>query len=270
MPWMTRKPSSIKHLMEMLFDLVDVSPYLCRGQPCDSWALATSLDRLFPLTPKTGTVSEPRHLEASIYSTFWDHADSLLSASERAASETVLGRLSLMQHFGAATRLLDWTESPFVAAYFSAISHPEDDGCIWMFELNAYVEAIQNADSPLEESLAGSHLAGLQATSALANPALHCFFPTAWSPTIVPQRSAFTVCSHLGTPHDQVIGTALPTDWKTVRLSIPSQLKKPLLKMLMLMGIDDFTMFPTLTGLGRCMNSWAKAGHRLRISQEFI
>ncbi len=41
--------------------------------------------------------------------------------------------LFLMQHYGLPTRLLDWSESPLIAAYFavSLSEHEEEDGAIW-------------------------------------------------------------------------------------------------------------------------------------------
>ena len=48
--------------------------------------------------------------------------------------------LMVLRHFGVPTRLLDWSMSPFVAAYFAACSHDAKDGEIWTFDEPFYAE----------------------------------------------------------------------------------------------------------------------------------
>jgi hypothetical protein len=46
--------------------------------------------------------------------------------------------LAVMRHYGVPTRLLDWTRSPYVAAYFAVSDHDDQDGEILAFDSRLY------------------------------------------------------------------------------------------------------------------------------------
>lgn len=50
-----------------------------------------------------------------------------------------------MQHYGVPTRLLDWTRSMYVAAYFAVESEPDHDGAVWV----VHRRTVQDAMRPL-------------------------------------------------------------------------------------------------------------------------
>lgn len=102
------------------------SPYVFRGVSNRDYPLSTSLARF------VGD-SEQWNLEQVLLSDFLKHAH-----DDVHESRPFYHLLSLAQHHGLPTRLLDWTSSPLVALYFATGGSPDVDGVIWAVD---YVKA---------------------------------------------------------------------------------------------------------------------------------
>lgn len=104
--------------------------WLFRGQSSDTWKLVSNFDR------KYTNLSNRREFEKALLKTF----QNLLRKTDIAhnfdnISET--DTWALGQHYGLPTRLLDWSYSPYVAAFFSfADPAPFDDTYVSIYALN--------------------------------------------------------------------------------------------------------------------------------------
>jgi FRG domain len=104
--------SSWKYFHDYVYQrMLQARSYIWRGQRNDTWKLASTLDRA--LAGRSGKKLREKHLE-----------DFKLSVRGRRGPNppnTLLENdwWALGQHYGLATPLLDWTTSPFTAAYFA-------------------------------------------------------------------------------------------------------------------------------------------------------
>jgi hypothetical protein len=166
---------------------------------------------------------------------------------------------ALMQHHSCPSRLLDWTASPFVAAYFAVEQLTTTDGAMFVVHPNA----VQQTFPPL-----GSFdVSDFQSENAALS--LYFFRPGIKSERSSPQQGQFSVSPNVLASHDDVIcsqceplrrqnpGTMYFEKW-----IIPSALKLPFLRELRLMNITGQSLFPGLDGLGRAI------GESIRIRDE--
>src|SRR5437868_4310847 len=103
------------------------SAWAFRGVSNSKWGLQTSLERAW--THKDRAVAEQFIVNQYI----WKRAAYRQAFPQPTGT---LGTLAEMQHFGAPTRLTDWTKSIFVAAFF-AFRHATDAAwcAIWAIDL---------------------------------------------------------------------------------------------------------------------------------------
>jgi len=187
----------------------------------------------YPLRPNFGRYLDSANTddtEVSILREFRRRATPLLAYSPTTDWEW----LAVAQHFGLATRLLDWTENPLIAIYF-ATRQPEEprDRVLYMLDADEVPDADEGS-SPfaIKESVLyrPKHIAG----------------------RIASQSGVFTVQPK---PREPFTHKALE------RWVIPSDCVPDLNVELATFGIHEAFIFPDLDGLARYLNSWWLHGY---------
>jgi FRG domain-containing protein len=117
--------------------------WLYRGQSDSSWRLQSSFERAYQ------SVGREHWAAIEGYTTSAFRRRLHLFDSHLPAEDDALEWLALMQHHGAPTRLLDWTRSPYVAAYFALDGDFAAKPAIWLID----VLILQNDLYELDESL---------------------------------------------------------------------------------------------------------------------
>jgi len=128
--------------------------------------------------------------------------------------------LTIAQHHGLPTRLLDWSLSPLVALFFAVKDDFERDGAICVYDKKQFVKE-ENVNGEIDEIIA--------------------FFPSHATRRIFAQSGMFTL-HPFGKPK-------LEKPDLTKYFIIEKKSKHSLLQMLVKFGIHHASMFPDLDGL---------------------
>jgi hypothetical protein len=143
--------------------------------------------------------------------------------------------LSLMQHYGLPTRLLDWTENPLIALFFALNENYNTVSNVWIID-PTYLSTIDiNIDS-IES--------------------LQLFFPKLVDNRIISQKGCFTI-----QPFPKNLENFISIEElvekeniginELTKIIIPNdnEIKKEMLFNLINLGIDNSFIYPDLTGL---------------------
>lgn len=227
---MVRRVESITSFVEVVDSFSASDGVLFRGQQSRAWDLQPTIGRLELRSDATLREAEDR-----LVSLF--RSQSLPFVSREFKDDWEL--LSVAQHHGLATRLLDWSSNPLAALWF-AVRAPaigRTPACVYMFEIEANDLVEDLADSPF----------GVRRT--------RFFQPKHASPRIAAQGGWFSV--HSWSPSKETysrLNRLKAYHRRLERIDIPASAFPALRTSLDRLGINFATMFPDLDGLTRHLN----------------
>ena len=226
--------------------LASTTGYLFRGQACSCWRLSPSLLRDLP---KDITSEGALEIERRALREFMSQAHLHLPTSVLPANDDVVDSWTLMQQHGAPTRLLDWTKSPYVAAYFAVAEHWNQDGAIWVFFVDGMREFMARRFGEKDIcKVRGSYI-----THRAAHEQLFAVERRTKSDRMLVQQGGFTICTQVLADHERTIGACYPgpSPRKPLKLTIRHELKSDFLKQLRAMNVTGSSLFPGVDGIGR-------------------
>lgn len=213
-----------------------------RGQSNSNWDLTTSLSRI--LNKRNVTNPEVAvKLEMTMTRYFWSNSGHYPEfAGLHPSEKNIIFSWTLMQHYGAPTRLLDWTDSPLIALYYAVESQFESDGAVYIIN-NREIEnssekkfGKSNPKTFWEYDYRNSIVTVLPAISTKRS-----YY----------QQGIFTVSHNPVESHKSLLNSLELNQGDLLKLIIPKELKIELLKKLRGSNIRADILYPDAFGLGK-------------------
>jgi hypothetical protein len=204
-----------------------------RGQADGTWRLMSTL---------------ARYLNAYIEESYWESQEERIKRIFQRKAHLFLTHipdpsdtfqwLALMQHHGAPTRLLDFTWSPYVAAFF-ALERSTTQGAVWAVNPKRLVNVTEKLNEFLKDPEAG---------------AIGIGEPFVMNSRLIAQSGTFIVTREAGMAIEDIVAAYDDPEGTLVKFQLPADLVRPDgMRALYMMNISNSTLFPDLDGLARSL-----------------
>lgn len=293
-----KEPFVVTTKMECWNDIISfnqlfLSNYIFRGQADSKWGLEPSLERLVKCHhPNYKNKDIPSIYECEMLKDF-KYKYPLYEINVHPKEDDNIEWLTLMQHFGAPTRLLDFSESLFVALYMALDGFFSDSCAIWAVNKSATEQQhcetyrslnnLPNAPKSVTDKYIRNRANSVigVSTNSSAKKEILPIYPQLCNERISIQQGLFLMASDLCVPFTDVFNTffriendipeipikelldysytnaKIPIGQHLVlfKIVIPYKFKWELTQLLKQMNITAETLYPGLGGMAKSLSS---------------
>lgn len=254
------KITHIHNINDLATEFINMQgPWVYRGQRDSTWELEPSIARILP----DGFSNVIAHrLEKTLKGQF--EASAIHFASSVDLPSTPFGWLSLMQHHSAPTRLLDFTESPFMALFFAMDGVvPSKAGSSSIIAVNYRElnkrsleitrERIMDFSLSYEEFMLSQDKHFTDFIYKNTHETLWIMDPLVKNQRMLHQKGTFLVKGSIATPTKNIIDQNY-SDIPMRKIVLSHELLTDAFDILGKCGISYQTIYPGLDGLGKDMS----------------
>lgn len=271
-----------------LFDQKFLSQFIFRGQANADWNLSTTIERFVNrMHPNSFESKLPAMYENKMIEDFaWRYP--LYENNKTPGVTDYIEWLSIMQHYGASTRLLDFTQSIYIALYMAIYDGVYDNAAIWALNINATNNKSLNlllkelnensvSDKKFKEYTyqRANNAIGENMRCQSPSPELFAFSPKRCNERLYRQQGLFVMPATLEKSFDENLRQYIEvkSDFKIsliqahsydkplpdnkislLKINIPKSLNSELIKALNSMNITSDALFPGLEGLAKSVS----------------
>ncbi|SKC83310.1 FRG domain-containing protein [Burkholderia sp. CF099] len=245
---------------ELVFTLNSyANHFVFRGQANADWGLQSALERIVgeKWSPQQATKFEEFSLE-QFKSKFH------LYDKENTQPTSKLAWLSIMQHYGVPTRLLDFSESPYVAMYFALESYsPNSNSDLAIYALDytgimeKSIEHISARDSGFRETrhsvFARADVIFDETVDRFSYPIVWIAEPRQLNARLDRQAGTFLICGDRGERIESVLSASTYAGVVMHKICFPRSLYPSCFALLRKMNLTSKSLYGDLDGLARAI-----------------
>ncbi|REG50881.1 FRG domain-containing protein [Paraburkholderia sp. BL6669N2] len=231
--------------------------YVFRGQANANWGLQSSLERVLG---NAWNVEKARMFEAHALNSFKSKYHNYCGGEHRPASK--LSWLSIMQHYGGPTRLIDFTTSPYIALFFALETYnPQtpNDFSIFYIDYNSLMQKSIDFVSSKDNKFRETRLSINERQDEIFGDVVDRYtYDVAWisepnesNARIDRQNGTFLISGSLERRMDEILSLDLYAGVDMMKLRIPPSAFEGAYVALRKMGINAKMIYGDLAGLSK-------------------